>query len=102
MRTAALRGAGADGDRKPTGPGTSTTSAAAAAQDPTINTFRFRRAVERVHQLGLRVIAELLGEAGVPLERVERFADLDRFPPAVLNAVGADRWPPSIFVVRST
>ena len=101
MRTAALRGAGADGDRKPTGPGTSTTSAAAAAQDPTINTFRFRRAVERVHGLPPRVIGELLTDAGVDLDLIERYADLDRFPPAVLNAIGADLWPPTIFRVST-
>ena len=68
----------------------------------TVNTLRFRRAVERVHGLGPRVIGELLTEAGVSLDRVERFADLGRFPPTVLNAVGADRWPPVLFLVAES
>ncbi len=68
----------------------------------TINSLRFRRAVKRVHNLGPRVVGELLTDACVALNRVERFADLDRFPPAVLNAIGADRWPPVLFLVAES
>ncbi len=65
--------------------------------------LRFRRAVERVHRLGPRVVGELLTEAGADLHRIERFAALDRFPSTFLNEIGADRWPPSVFLVaRST
>ena len=67
----------------------------------TVDALRFRRAVERVHGLGPRVVGELLADAGVDPDLIERYADLDRFPPAVLNAIGADRWPPSIFMVSA-
>ncbi len=100
MKTAVPKGGGADDARKTARPGISTISAA-TTQDLTINTLRFRRAVERVHRLGPRVVGELLIEAGASLDRVERFADLDRFPPDVLNAIGADRWPVTIFAVSS-
>ena len=63
---------------------------------------RFARAVDRVHRLGPRVVGELLVELGAPLDRVERFADLDRFPPALLNVIGADRWPPVLFLVAES
>ncbi len=68
----------------------------------TTNTLRFRRAVERVHGLPPRVIGELLTDAGVDLDLIERYADLDRFPPAVLNAIDADRWPPAVFLVAES
>jgi hypothetical protein len=62
---------------------------------------RYRRAVERVHRLGPRVIGELLTEAGVSLDRVELYAALDRYPPGFLRQIGADRWPASIFMVST-
>lgn len=62
---------------------------------------RFRRAVERVHRLGPRVVGELLLEAGADLHRVEKFAGLDRFPREFLTGIGADAWAPSIFAVSS-
>lgn len=68
----------------------------------TVNSLRFRRAVERVHRLGPRVVGELLSEAGVALDRVERFASLDRFPSTFLSEIGADRWPPANFLVPSS
>ncbi len=68
----------------------------------TTHALRFRRAVERVHRLGPRVVGELLTDAGASLDRVERFASLDRFPPMVLNAIGADRWPPALFLVAGS
>ena len=60
---------------------------------PVTDDFRFRRAVERLHKLGPRVVGELLAEVGADLRRVERYADLDRIDPATLHALGADRWP---------
>ncbi len=68
----------------------------------TVNSLRFRRAVERVHRLGPRVVGELLTEAGVALDRVERFAALDRFPSSFLSKIGADRWPPDVFLVAAS
>ncbi len=63
---------------------------------------RFHRAVERVYDLGPRVVGELLIEAGADLHRIERFAGLDRFPREFLRGIGADTWPVSIFAVTST
>ena len=68
----------------------------------TINSLRFRRAVERVHRLGPRVVCELLTEAGASLDRVERFASLDRYPSTFLSEIGADRWPPAVFLVAGS
>ena len=67
-----------------------------------INNLRFRRAVERVHRLGPRVVGELLIEAGVALERVEIYAALDRYPAGFMHDIGADTWPPSIFAVATS
>ena len=66
---------------------------------------RLERMVERVHALGPRVVSELLseiaiatGEPGLIADRVEAYAALD---PAVLRAVGADSFPPSVLgIVR--
>jgi len=59
---------------------------------------RFERLVERVHSLGPRVFAELLGDIArstgqdvLIAHRLEKYACLD---PAVLRDVGADRFPP--------
>ena len=68
----------------------------------TTNTLRFRRAVERVHGLGPLVVGELLTDAGASLDLVERYAGLDKYPPAVLNVIGADRWPPVLFLVAES
>ena len=68
----------------------------------TVDAVRFRRAVARVHSLGPRVVGELLTDASADLDLIERYAALDRFPPEFLHAIGADGWPASIFVVRST
>ena len=68
----------------------------------TTRTLRFRLAVERVHRLGPRVVGELLTDAGASLDRVERFASLDRFPSTFLNEIGADRWPPAVFLVAGS
>ncbi len=62
---------------------------------------RFARAVGRVHALGPRALGELLTELGAPLDRVERYASLDRFPPSFLHQIGADTWAPSIFGVST-
>ncbi len=64
--------------------------------------LRFRRAVERVHRLGPRVVGELLTDAGADLHRIERFASLDRFPTTFLSEIGADRWPPAVFLVAGS
>lgn len=61
--------------------------------------LRFQRAVERVHRLGPRVIAELLAEMGTDLHRVEQYAELDHLSPATLQSLGTDRWPVSVFGV---
>ncbi len=100
MRNRRPVGGGSD-CRKTARPGTSTTSAA-AAQALTVNAVRFRGTVERIHALGPRVLGELLLEAGADLAQVERFADLDRFPPTFLNAIGVNAWPVSIFLVSSS
>ena len=65
-----------------------------SAADP-----RYRRAVERLHNLGPRVLAEILIEIGADLTEIERFARLDRLPAELLEAVGAGRWPPQVFEV---
>ncbi len=60
--------------------------------------LRFRRQVQRLHQLGPRVTAELLAEIGAERsiqtvidQKVARYAALD---PRVLEMVGADDfWP---------
>ncbi len=77
------------------------TTAPSRPQAPPKNR-RFRRAVERVHRLGPRVVGELLLEAGADLHRVEKFAGLDRFPREFLTGIGADRWPVAIFAVGSS
>ena len=64
--------------------------------------LRYRRAAERVHALGPRVVGELLTDAGVPLARVEVFAALDRFHPALLDSINISGWAPSLFAVAST
>lgn len=66
---------------------------------PVASDLRFQRAVERVHRLGPRVVAELLAELDTDLRRVEQYAGLDRFSPATLHTIGADRWPVAIFGV---
>ena len=93
METAAPKGGDADGDRKTTGPCNSIPRAAAAqVATPDLPALR-----DRLLEARRRL------DGGVALNRVERFADLDRFPPAVLNAIGADCWPPVLFlVVEST
>ena len=63
---------------------------------------RFARAVRRVHALGPRAVGELLTELNAPLDRVERYAVLDRFPPSFLHQIGADTWAPDLFAVASS
>jgi hypothetical protein len=59
--------------------------------------LRRQRLCTRIHDLGPRVLCELLdeieryGTAGLD-QRLERYAELD---PEVLARVGADRFPPS-------
>ncbi len=60
--------------------------------------LHFERQVERVHNLGPRPLAELLaeiaiatGESDLIADRVEAYSRLD---PAVLRAIGGDRFPP--------
>ena len=60
---------------------------------------RYRRAAERLHNLGPRVLGELLIEIGVDLPEIEYFARIDRLPPELLEAVGAGRWPVQIFAL---
>ncbi len=59
---------------------------------------RFERLIERVHALGPRVVSELLaeiaiatGEPGLIADHVEKYSRLD---PAVLRAIGGDKFPP--------
>ena len=59
---------------------------------------RLERMVERVHALGPRVVSELLaeiaiatGEPGLIADHVEKYSRLD---PAVLRAIGGDKFPP--------
>jgi hypothetical protein len=59
---------------------------------------RFCRLVRRVHQLGPRVMGELLAEVGAAHlirfdieRRLEAYAQLD---PAILHALGADKFTP--------
>ena len=60
--------------------------------------MKFRRRVQRVHQLGDRVFGEMLAEIGAERgiqtiidEKLKKYADLD---PEVLEAAGGDRFPP--------
>lgn len=59
-----------------------------------------RRLAERIHAGGPRPLGELIAEviAAHPelVERVEAYARLD---PAALRLLGADRFPPALFVV---
>lgn len=63
---------------------------------------RFRHLVDRLHALGTRPVGEFIAELhrdlpiGRLLERLERHASSD---PANVRALGADRWPVSIFLV---
>ena len=67
--------------------------------------FWFRRTVERVHNLGPRVTAELLGELGAERgirtiidKKLRRYAALD---PKTLEATGgSDFWPAPIHEVQ--
>ncbi len=60
--------------------------------------LQFRRQVQRVHDRGVRVVAELLAEIGAERsiqtvidQKLERFADLD--PEALEATGGGDFWP---------
>jgi hypothetical protein len=61
--------------------------------------IRFRHAVEQLHRLGARPVAELLVELGArylirhPIETLVT-SYLDRLDPRVVRALGADRLPP--------
>ncbi len=66
---------------------------------------RFERLVERVHALGARSLAELLaeiaiatGEPDLIAHRIEAYSRLD---PAVLCALGGDKFPPKLMGVWS-
>ena len=50
----------------------------------------FRDAVERLHRLGPRALAELLVELAADDATLLRYARLD---PRTLAAIGGDRWP---------
>ena len=63
---------------------------------------RYRRAVERVHRLGVRPVAELLLASGATLADVERYAALDRCHPVRLNHINVGGWAPSIFGLASS
>ena len=65
---------------------------------------RFDRLVERVHRLGPRPLAELIaeiatatGEPGLIADRLQAYAGLD---PEIVRAVGGDRFPTVLGVVR--
>ena len=66
---------------------------------------RFERMVEHLHRLGPRPVAELLaeiatatGEPSLIVDRLQAYAGLD---PAVLRAVGGDKFPPNVLgIVR--
>ena len=67
------------------------------------DTALYERMVERLHRLGPRPTAELLieiatatGQHAVIADRLQAYAALD---PAVLRALGADRFPPSVLEV---
>ena len=109
MATAAHGGGGAKKIRRTTGQRSSTMNAAATQAIPDLCTLRdrlvgarFRRACERVHRLGPRVVGELLTEAGVALERVEIYAAMDRYPAGFMRDIGADTWAPSVFAVAAS
>ena len=64
---------------------------------------RFERQIARVHALGPRPLAELLAEIAAVtgqhvrvVDLVEEYVALD---PAVLRAVGGDRFPPNVLEV---
>ena len=64
---------------------------------------RWERMIERVHALGPRPLAELLAEIAAVtgqhvrvVDLVEEYVALD---PAVLRAVGGDRFPPNVLEV---
>ena len=63
---------------------------------------RFRHLIDLLHALGPCPIGEFVAELhrdlpiGHLLERLERHASID---PATVRALGADRWPVSIFLV---
>ena len=60
---------------------------------------RRRQLAVRIHRLGPRPLFELLVELDADLATLETFANLDKYPPAFLKAVGADTWPAEIFEV---
>ena len=64
--------------------------------------LRRQRQIEHVHQLGPRAVGELLYEV-TEGEDLDRALDAyERLTPSLLEAVGADRFPPSpIYVVES-
>ena len=59
---------------------------------------RFRRAAARVHRIGPRAVTELLAEAGVSLDLIQKYAALDEYPRAFLEAAGAINFPPTVFI----
>ena len=59
---------------------------------------KFRRAAARVHRIGPRAVTELLAEAGVPIALIEKYAALDEYPRAFLEAAGAINFPPTVFI----
>jgi len=71
----------------------------------TVADLRFRRKVERVHDLGPRVTAELLAEIGAERsirtvidQKLEVYASLD---PGGVSAVGGDRfWPAPVHRIK--
>ncbi len=65
--------------------------------------LRWRRSVARLHALGPRALGEFLAELAAermlrgPIEdKLEAYAELT---PAMIGAVQADRWPPTLFAV---
>ncbi len=50
----------------------------------------FRRAVERIHDLGPRALGEMLIELDVGADVLARYARLD---PEIVRALDADHWP---------
>ncbi len=71
---------------------------------PAVAEIKFRRLVDHLHQLGPRPVAELLTElVGTDeqarsdvLHLLEKYAALD---PAMVRALGADAFPPTVFAV---
>jgi hypothetical protein len=57
------------------------------------NNQRFRRLLERLHQLGPRPVGELLLEVANGRDLIEALEEYARLDPAVVEALGVRDWP---------